>query len=192
MTDDDWPFESVDTRPWLVSATDLLVSWAPSEVAQESGRPSWDQYFAQPSRVAPSVDELPGEEPWDTGAAELVVDCLYQFLHAVERGDVDAAMACVDDDYHAIENDREVDRDGLRLGLESLLDQWRGSDFHVTLAEIPEPVFHPAGVLIRVTIQVDFTAPLRGRMRTDLFGRVVLFREHPNGEWAITGMAVTE
>ena len=204
MDDPDWPrdadpeeswqtfADANEPHPWLVSATDLLVSWIPGETARDGVRPSWDRYFTQPARVARPVEESRPDEPWVTDAAERVVDCLYRFLHALERRDLDAVMACVARDYHAIENDVEVTRDGLQRRIEALFDQWAAGGVGVTLTEIPDPVFHTAGVLVRVTIQVDYKTPMYGRLHTDLFGRVLLFVEQPNRDWLLGGMAVTD
>jgi hypothetical protein len=205
MTDHDWPLDADDDdkpwpsrpdasepQPWLVSATDLLVSWMPDQVARDGVRPAWDRYFAQPPPAARPSEESSRDEPWDTEAAECVVDCLYRFLHALERRDLAAAMACVAGNYHAIENDAEVTRDGLRQRIEALFDQGGSDGVTVTLTEIPDPIFHPAGVLVRVTMQVDYATPRHGRPRTDLFGRLLLFVEHGNRDWALGGMAVTD
>jgi hypothetical protein len=205
MTDHDWPPDADDDdrpwharpdagepQPWLVSATDLLVSWMPDQVARDGVRPAWDRYFTQPPQPARPADDSRRNEPWDSETAERVVDCLYRFLHALERRDLDGAMACVAGNYHAMENDAEVTRDGLRQRIEALFDQWGSDGVTVTLSEIPDPIFHPAGVLVHVTIQVDYTTLRHGRLRTDLFGRVLLFVEHANHDWALGGIAVAD
>jgi hypothetical protein len=80
------------------------------------------------------------EEPLAPGAAEAAADCLYAFLRACGRLDVEAAMALVADDYHAIEADREVDRAALRHRLEALLDERRGGEIEVSAGEPLEPI----------------------------------------------------
>lgn len=182
-----------DLHPWLVSATDLLVPWAPDEAmraAPEVARGAWDRYFdITASRPAPAEESA--REPWDGESAELIVDCLYRFLHAIERGDVVAMMECVAPDYHAIEDGVEIDRDRMRIGLEASIDGWRGEQFRVTLTEIPDVTFHPMGALIRVTVQVDFFSRPHARTLTELFGRILWFRQQPDGRWLLGGMART-
>ena len=68
--------------------------------------------------------------------AESVVGCLYDLVHAVGRGDVEAAVACVAPDYHALEDDREIDRDGLAWQFKRLLESLRGWRFETSLVEI--------------------------------------------------------
>jgi ketosteroid isomerase-like protein len=200
MTDDfEWqdPADALDLHPWLLSATDLLVSWAPGEEMQATpdvARRAWDRYFEprQPraSAAVPREPE-PAPEPWDAEAAEEVVDCLYRFIHAIERCDIAEVMECVAPDYHALDGDVEVDRDRLRGALEASIDGWRGEQFRVCLTEIPDVVFHPMGVLIRVTVQVDFWSRPHMRTLTELFGRLLWFRPHPDGRWLLAGMAGT-
>ena len=87
--------------------------------------------------------------------ADAAVACVYDFLHAIGRRDPEAAMACVADDYHVLEDDREVDRLGLRHQVEALLDSLRGWEIEISLAEVPEPLHHPSGILIYCEIQID-------------------------------------
>lgn len=197
MTDDfewhDSAADAFDLHPWLLSATDLLVSWAPGEEMQATpdvARAAWDRYFEPQARTAESVrrDPEPAPEPWDAEAAEEVVDCLYRFIHAIERCDIAAVMECVAHDYHALEGDVEIDRDRLRSGLEASIDGWRGEQFRVALTEIPNVVFHPMGVLIRTTVQVDFWSRPHMRTLTELFGRMLWFRMQPDRRWLLAGM----
>ncbi len=194
---DDVPREELDLHPWLLSSTDLLVAWAPEEAwlgaAPERGRAAWDRYFEPRSpRSVPDAGPEPSDsEFWDAESAELVVDCLYRFLHAIERCDIVEVMQCVASDYQAFENDLEINREGLRLRLEASLEAWRGERFRVALTEIPDPLFHPSGVLIRVTLQVDFWSKPHGRSLTELLGRILWFRAQPDGSWLLAGMAAT-
>jgi len=179
-------------HPWLLSATDLLVPWAPDEAMQgapDVARRAWDRYFDQPAQPRAAEPEA-AAEAWDAESAELVVDCLYRFLHAIERGDIDEIRLCVAAEYHALEHDREIDRDQLCLGLEASIDGWRGEQFRVSLTEIPDVIFHPMGVLIRVTLQIDFWSRPHARMLTELFGRLLWFQER-EGRWLLSGMAST-
>jgi ketosteroid isomerase-like protein len=198
MTDDfDWQApaaDEFDLHPWLLSATDLLVSWAPGEemqAAPDVARRAWDRYFEPKPRTAESPDPQHAPEPWDAEAAEEVVDCLYRFIHAIERGDIAEVMECVAHDYHALDNDVEIGRDRLRSALEGSIDGWRGEHFRVSLTEIPDLVFHPMGVLIRVTVQVDFWSRPHMRTLTELFGRVLWFRRQHDGRWLLGAMTGT-
>lgn len=197
MTDDfEWQppaADEFDLHPWLLSATDLLVSWAPGEemqAAPDVARGAWDRYF-EPAARAVQAPEATAPEPWDAEVAEEVVDCLYRFLHAIERGDIAEVMACVAEDYHALDRDAEIDRDKLRSALEGSIDGWRGEQFRVSLTEIPDVVFHPMGVLIRVTVQVDFWSKPHMRTLTELFGRMLWFRQQHDGRWLLGGMTGT-
>jgi hypothetical protein len=199
MSDDfDWheqtAADEAELHPWLLSATDLLVPWAPDaamSAAPDVARGAWDRYFEpQPQQARVEAPE-PAVETWDAESAENVVDCLYRFLHAIERGDIADLRDCVAPDYHALENDQEIDRDKLLFGLEGSIEGWRGEQFRVSLTEIPDVIFHPMGVLIRVTVQVDFWSKPHARMLTELFGRLLWFRVQPDGRWLLGGMAAT-
>jgi hypothetical protein len=190
--------DGMDLHPWLLSATDLLVSWSPDELMQthpDSARRGWDRYFdSQTVHRAPDaavMHEPPQADVWDAEAADLAVDCLYRFVHAVERCDIAAVVECLAPDYHAIENDIEITRDGMRLRLESSLEQWRSESFRVTLTEIPDPMFHPNGILMLVSLQIDFWSRSHARMITELLGRVLWLRPQRDGRWLIAGMAAT-
>ncbi|HUR80978.1 MAG TPA: hypothetical protein VM733_09440 [Thermoanaerobaculia bacterium] len=202
MTDDfEWQApaaDEFDLHPWLLSATDLLVSWAPGEEMQATpdvARQAWDRYFdvgqasaGPPAGRAEARPTSAAPEPWDAETAEEVVDCLYRFIQAIERGDIAEVMECIAPDYHAFEDDVEVDRDRLRSALEGSIDGWRGEQFRVSLTEIPDVVFHPMGVLIRVTVQVDFFSKPHMRTLTELFGRMLWFRQQHDGRWLLGGM----
>ena len=193
---DDVPHEELELHPWLLSATDLLVAWSPNDAlsgaAPETARGAWDRYFEpQPAHAPAAREPEPPADIWDSDAAEQVVDCLYRFLRAIERCDIAEVMECVAADFHALENDVELDRDALRLRLEGSLEAWRGEQFRVSLTEIPDPLFHPAGVLVRVTLQVDFWSKAHARRLTELLGRILWFRAQPDGRWLLGGMTAT-
>jgi hypothetical protein len=183
--------ESADLHPWLLSATDLLVAWTPDDVGggapPELQRRGWDRYFEPRSAPREAVDDG-ANDIWDAEAAEIVIDTLYRFIHAIERGDIDAVMSCVAADYHAMEGDLELDRDALRLRIEASVELWRSETFRVTLTEIPEPLFHPMGVLVRVTVQIDFWSRPHLRNLTELQPRVLWFRSQPDGRWLLGSM----
>jgi hypothetical protein len=180
-------------QPWLVSATDLLVSWQPDPVAGQQGPAAWDRYFGEPeppaARPAGEAATEAADDAWDTDAADATVELLYRFLHAVERGDVAAAVGCTAEDFHHLEGDREVDRDGLRLRLEALADSWQPGETRVSLTEVPQPVFHPDGVLIRVTVQVDYRRRVDERLVTELLPRIVVFAAGSDGQWRIAALS---
>lgn len=108
-----------------------------------------EPFFNLEALIAPAGDDLADE------LAQEAVDCLYDFVHALGRRDVDAAMALVDEEYHALEGDLEIDALRLRHQMESFLEYFRGWDLEVSLAEIPRPLRHPLGILIYVEIAFD-------------------------------------
>jgi ketosteroid isomerase-like protein len=198
---------AVNQHPLLSSVTDLLISWLPEAeeidgVAGSNGL--WDRYFGTaggaqfPAGDTPRAPLSAGDaeiirplvasfEPWDIEAAESAVDCLFRFLRALQSCDVPAAMACISEDYHLVENGGEVDRGRLQLGLERLVDNWRGADVQISTTEVPDPVFHPAGVLIPATIQVDFGG--HAQRSSQLISRLFVFRKTSRGEWRISSIA---
>jgi hypothetical protein len=129
------------------------------------------------------------EEELVDGDAESVVTCLYDFVHAVGRRDVEAAMACVAADYSTIEDDREVDADGLAARLRALLDPLHGWDLDAFLVEIPQPVLHPAGILVPVEIQLDAREPGTGARRTVVHRRIAVFDRQPDQSWRIVALS---
>jgi len=203
-TDEPWhgPGVGGEDPPPLPSTTDLLIAWKPesmldtsvapagvSPTTRSDGRFTFERYsepnqtFVQPVQPSAALDEL-----WDEEAAEAAVDCLFSFIHAVERRDINAAMEWIATDYHAMEGDREIDRASLRLQLESLLDRRRGGLLRVSLAEVPEPVFHPAGILMHARVQVDHTPP-DGLPECVMFNHVVVLNETNTGRWLISALS---
>lgn len=195
--------------PWLVSATDLLIPWEPEGYAAGTAAPAggdpWAGYLAPP----PSPPDLPAtspaplpagvaslglgppgslEEPLDDATSFAAAECLYAFVHALGRRDVEAALELVADDYHAIADDRAVDREGLRHRLEALLDERGASargdgidELDVSLAEPPEPLpFADGLILIAATVQVDHR-PAAGRPETALLEWVAVLEETAAG-----------
>jgi len=125
----------------------------------------------------------------DDSDAEKVVDCLYEFLHAVGRCDIDSAMQRVADDYHVFEADKEIDRLGLRHRLESLLDSLRGWEIEISLVEVPEPIFCPNGILIHVEIQIDANHQEDNQTKSIVEERIAVFRKQKEGEWKIFALS---
>ena len=202
--------------PWLVSATDLLIPWEPEGYAAGAAAPAggdpWAGYLPPPPQsapAAPSPPDLPAtpaaplpaavaslalgppgslEEPLDDATSFAAAECLYAFVHALGRRDVEAALELVADDYHAIADDRAVDREGLRHRLEALLDEraaGAGGDgmdeLDVSLAEPPEPLPYADGlILIAATVQVDHR-PAAGRPETALLEWVAVLEETAAG-----------
>lgn len=204
---DDWPseervqahlrhrtLEGLDDPPWLISATDLLIGWQPDPLAltpPDSTTGVWDRYFRQtPGVTAEPIAPLePVQESWDSDAAAAAVDCLFRFIHALARADIDDAMTCVSPQYHTFENDLEYDVHSLRLRLERLLDTWAGDDVHVSLSEIPDPVFYKGVILIQITLQIDYTHKLLRRKHTDLLPGVMVFHLAETGGWLIAAVS---
>jgi hypothetical protein len=198
---------AAERRPLLTSATDLLISWLPQTEESDDAVVSnglWDRYFGAPANARSPVPDTPRAlrpagkpetirpspaalEPWEIEAAESAVDCLFRFLRALEKGDVSVAMTCVSKDYHVVDDDGETDRYRLELQLEKLVDEWRGVDVRISTTEVPDPVFHPAGVLIPGTIQIDFSEPSPQRV-SQLIGRIFVFSKSSGGAWRLSSI----
>jgi hypothetical protein len=185
-----------EPHPFLTSATDLLLAWMPNGNRSERSQ-NWDRFFgafetgdAGTGSLAPSC--MPIQDSWDTESANSAVDCLLQFVHALERLDVEEAMTCLADDYHAIEAGCEVDRNRLRLRLESAFDSWRRGRIRVSLAEVPDPVFHPGGILIQALVQIDFSTDSGEEKTTELLRRLVVFRETAYAGWKIGALSLID
>jgi len=202
------PLERISTLGSRVSATDRLSWWfRPSA----GGHDAWDSYFepgpALPTEApprptappAPSTEPLgrraalrllldePDEEMIDSDA-DAVVCCLYDFVHAFGRGDVTAAIEdCVAPDYHTMENDIEVDRDGLAAQLNAQLQRLRGWEIDASLVEIPAPVLHPAGILVYTELQVEATRD--DARQTILHRRLAVFRQGRDRRWRIAALS---
>jgi ketosteroid isomerase-like protein len=123
-----------------------------------------------------------------------VADCLYDFIHALERFDVEAAMASVADDFHQLQAHRELDRQGFRHWIEELLDGLRGREIDVSLTEAPRPVTYGRLVLCETTLQVDLAAtsptsllsPASRAVPSSLVLRLLLaFERDARGSWRI-------
>jgi ketosteroid isomerase-like protein len=191
-----------------VSATDRLSWWfRPST----GGRDPWHDYFdaaPQPRVTEPALmpaepspgAEAPGrraalrlllaepDEEMIDSEADAVVTCLYDFVHALGRGDVRAAIDdCVAPDYHVMENDVEVDRDGLAAQLHAELDRLRRLELAASLVEIPEPILHPAGILVYAELQLEAS---RGSDRqTIVHRRLAVFRQGRDRRWRISALS---
>lgn len=186
-----------------VSATDRLSWWFRPSV---DGRDPWESYF-EPAPLAEPVAAPPGpraEPPGRRAAlrlllaepdeeliesdAEAVVACLYDFVHAIGRGDVTAAIdECVAPEYHVLEHDVEVDRDGLAAQLHAQLQPLRGWEVDVSLVEIPEPILHPVGILVYAELQIE--AAKDGARRTFLHRRLAVFRQGRDRRWRISALS---
>lgn len=170
-------------------------AWPPAGVGVPAAGPAGRHDGTGPAAELPSdrtslrmLLAEPEEELVD-GDAESVVTCLYDFVHALGRRDVDAAMACVAPDYHALEDDREIDADGLAARIRALLDSLHGWEAEVFLVEIPQPVLHPAGILVPVEIHVDAREPGTDARRSILDNRIAVFARQPDHGWRIAALA---
>jgi len=194
-----------------LSSTDLLGWWFRGPGKKRGG---WDEYFSRPDEaLKPDPLEDGGASPEENGPppfpeandaglalsslfpeleeqladehAQAAVDCLYEFIHAFGRRDVAAAMERISEDYHTLEDDEEIDRLRFRHGLEVGLEGLKQSEISVSLALAPEPLPHPAGVLIDAHVQIETYRP-EGDLRECLVERriAVLARE-ADGEWRI-------
>ena len=185
----------ITEQPWLASATDLLIAWHPEAATLGAPQPdAWARYFQDALRQPAAMTEPAplAKEPWDTAAASVAVDTLYRFVRALQSMDVDLAMECVSANYHTMYRDLDMDRDALRLRLDAMIDSWRGPELRITLAEIPDPIFHLAGILIRVTLQVDHRDKASGSLLTSLLSYVVWFTEDRANLWLIRSLSVVD
>jgi len=202
-----------------LSSTDLLSWWFR---APKTGGNPWDAFLSGgddaevPARPVgapreaggagePSLTQ-PEAEPWDAilssgfdaeahladEHAQGAVDCLYDFLHAFGRLDVEDAMRHVADDYHALEDDDEVDRLKFRHRIESVVDASRGWELSVSLCEAPEPLSHPHGVLIACDIQIDAYHPQTRDTTSRVEKRVAVLRQDAEGDWKISALALVD
>jgi hypothetical protein len=124
--------------------------------------------------------------------AQAAVDCLYDFIHAFGRRDVDAAMAQVSESYHTLDHDVEVDRLKFRHQLEAGIDSLTGSEIEISLAEAPEPVSHPHGILIAATVQIDTYRPEDDSHGCLVQRRVAVLGQETGGDWKIQALSLVE
>ncbi len=185
---------------WLESSTDVLTPWHPERAALTPAWPAWpgtaphasawDAYFRAPHAEAPATLTEPPTRAADTLAeadAEAAVDALYGFVHGLGRGDVEAALAHVSSDYHVLEGEREVTRDGLRQQLERLLEPLRDARLQVSLARIPEPLPHALGALVRASLQFDWHHGT-ARPESRVWARVAVLRRERDGAWRLLAL----
>jgi hypothetical protein len=130
----------------------------------------------------------PEEEIIEDDAQE-VVTCLYNFVHAVGRRDVDKAMQYVDQDYHTLFKDEEIDRMGLAYQLKSLLDSLLGWEFEISIVEIPRPILYPDAILVFAEILIDANKPSDASRRTILERRICVFKQQPDRSWLIQALS---
>lgn len=130
----------------------------------------------------------PEEELFDEDA-ESVVTCLYDFIHAIGRRDVEQAMLCVAPDYHTLEDDKEIDRLGLRHHIKNLLDSLLGWEFEISLVEVPRPILHPDAILVYAEMQIDAHNQQDAARKTILERRIAVFNRQPNGDWLISALS---
>jgi hypothetical protein len=107
----------------------------------------------------------------------------------VGREDLESAMSCVATDYHAIEDDHEVDRDGLAQRVKALLDSLYGWEKDVFLVEIPQPVLHPTAILVHAEMQINAVHHTTGERRTVIDRRVVVFERQRDRSWRIAALS---
>lgn len=120
--------------------------------------------------------------------AEGALECLYEFLHAIERRDVEAAMEWIAPDFHTIEDDKEVTKEALRIRVESLIDWMGDADAEVSLTTVPEPMFHPLGVIVGADIQIQVLDP-GNEPRIHVDERVAVCQQQPDGTWGICALS---
>jgi len=131
----------------------------------------------------------PEEELVDADA-DAVVTCLYDFVHAIGRRDIAAAMACVAPDYHTMEGDHEVDYVGLGVQLKSILDRLRGWEIETSLVEIPEPVLYPGAILVYAYLQIEGYKHETRERQTIVHRRVAVFRRQSDHSWRLAALSM--
>ncbi len=194
--------------------SDFRALWQPLSLGDEPLSAAWQRNPDGPSAVLPASLYRHWQPPSDFHASEglaafqqpfwtlsersnghlraedalAVADCLYDFIHALERFDIEAAMACVADDFHELKASRELDREGFRHWIENLLDGLRGREIDVSLAEVPRPVAYGRLVLCETTLQIDLapTLPTSPAVPSSLVLRLLLaFERDARGSWRI-------
>lgn len=200
--------------------SDLQTLWQPLSSGDEPGSAAWqrssDGTAPDPAAVLPASLYRHWQPPSDFHAGEglavfqtpfwtrsgwpeghlraedalAVADCLYDFIHALEHFDAEAAMACVAEDFHELRSNRELDRQGFRHWIEKLLDGLRGREIDVSLAEVPRPVAYGRLVLCETTLQIDSAAtpssPPSGAVPSSLvFHLLLAFEPDVRGSWCI-------
>jgi ketosteroid isomerase-like protein len=197
----------------MQSATDLLGWWFhapqnvpnPWDVYLNHSFPSFDHTVSNNTinktdnmklPMAPWAEKLENLQPLDNepdysndADAEMAVDCLYEFIHAFGNNDVESAMQLVDEDYHVFEEDKDIDRLGLRHQLESRLDSLRGWDIELSLSKVPEPIFHPNGILIYIEIQIDARRAEDNQTQSEVEKRIAVFKKQKDGTWKIFALS---
>lgn len=219
-SDDDWLVSSTDIlTPWYpehAAAGSGYIPGAPPAAAWDAYFAGLAPSFVQPNdgldRLAPVPE--PESLPFDAGepsraalavplepqaaiaesdqsAAEAVIEALYGFVHAIARADVPAAMRWVASDYHSMEDDREVTFETLQQQLEDLVDARRDRGLDVSLAQVPEPIASPYGVLVDLTIQIE-SRDDAGVPRTSLLHRVAVFRPDREDRWLLRSLGLVK
>jgi ketosteroid isomerase-like protein len=121
--------------------------------------------------------------------AEAVVTCLYDFVHAVGRRDLVAAMECIAEDYHTMEGDDEVDRASLAGRLKSMLDPFEGWELRSSLVEIPHPILHPDAILVYAELLLEGKHPDTDERRDIVERRIAVFRRQRDHGWRIAALS---
>lgn len=177
------------TTPVAKSPVEKRAS--PSELIQ--GLPSTENRVPPIEKVAAPISLAGlvrlGDDQIEDHDAEGAVGCLFDFVHAIGRREIDVAMSLVAEDYHVFEDDREIDRLALRHHIENIVDSLRGWEMEASLAEAPEPIAHPNGVLIETTIQIDAFRPSDDRRRSIVERCIAVLCRQEDGAWAISALS---
>jgi hypothetical protein len=193
-----------------LSSTDLLNWWFRGPQGRPAESTDWNAGGAGGASLpavdpsAPAVDPRAGTPPMGHDAwseismlfpepeehlaeehAQAAVDCLYDFLHAVGRRDVQAAAALIHEGFHTIENGEEIDKRRFVDALAAHAETLHGWDVEVSLAVAPEPINHPLGVLIHAIVQFDAVNLADGSKNGHVEERLAVLRDDESGAWAI-------
>jgi hypothetical protein len=148
--------------------------------ARSATPPAGGDVWSEISLLFPEPEEHLAEEH-----AQAAVDCLYDFLHAVGRCDVHAAVALIHEHFHTIENGEEVDKRRFVDALAAHVEALHGWSVEVSLAVAPEPINHPLGVLIHAIVQFDAVKLADGSKNGHVEERLAILREEESGVWKI-------
>jgi hypothetical protein len=134
-------------------------------------------------RIAAQTDDTLREAD-----ADAVVDTIYAFIHSLGRRDVAGAMIAVADDYCGMEDGRYVDKTALANQCASMIDSLHGWDFSLSLCDLPEPIAHPCGIIVKLRIAIDSRNTRSGKRASALHERVAVVRKYSDRHWLIASL----
>lgn len=136
-----------------------------------------------------NVLQLNHHRPAEACAAMQVFD---EFLKALAARDVPRAMQWVADDFHVVENDREINANDFCCRLEAFVESLRGWEIDISLPVAPEMLPLSSGIVMFTEIQIDMRDPATNRKDNLVAGRFVLLQKQADASWKISGMGRPE